>query len=128
MRTHPVRVPVTFATITCTITITSQSGRQASSMKLGLATHLLPRDPAREIEPGVLQMSQQKHAVIKVINVETGEVVDDIAGFVWGPGKNFAGAIEAPGLFDSEHFEEGKDYVIIAFPCEFMQECEKPPS
>ena len=97
-------------------------------MKLGLATYDLPRGPTEELGPGILKLPNKKYGKISVINMETGEVIEDIAGLVWGLGKGFAGAIEAPGLFDPEHFEDGKDYAIIAFPCEAMQTFKDPPS
>lgn len=90
-------------------------------MKLGLAAHTCPREPAKELEPGVMQLpSRQPRSTISVIDTETGAIVQNVSAFIWGPGKGFAGAIEAPGLFDPEHFEEGKDYVLIAFPCDEM--------
>lgn len=97
-------------------------------MKLGLATYTLPPDKAKELEPGVIQLPQQKHSGVRVINTETGEVVDNIQAFIWGPGTGYAGAIEAPGLFEPEHFEEGKDYVLIAFECSGMTVFEGPPT
>ena len=98
-------------------------------MKLGIGTHPLPRDKPVELQPGVVHLpSAQKHAAVKVYDLETGETVENVAAFIWGPGEGFAGAIEAPGLFDSEHFEEGKDYVLIAFQCDAMQEFEEPPA
>lgn len=97
-------------------------------MRLGLATYKLPRDAPKELEPGLIQMpTNRKYSGVSVINKDTGEVVHGIAGLVWGSGKGFAGAIEAPGIFDPEHFEEGKDYVLIAFECETMQEFKGPP-
>lgn len=95
-------------------------------MKLGIATNRSPRGPAHEIEPGVVQL--ERFDKIRVINVETGEVADNVSCFIWGPGKGFTGAIEAPGLFDPEHFEEGKSYVLMAFPCESLETFDKPPS
>lgn len=98
-------------------------------IELGLATYDLPRDPPQKLESGVTQLPPpQQLGAVKVINNKTGEVIDNIKAWVWGPGENFAGAIEAPGMFDPEHFDEGVDYALIAFPCKGMQICSGPPS
>lgn len=99
-------------------------------MKLGLATYPAPKDKPAVLESGAIQLPStptKKHNIIAVVNEMTGERVENVAAFIWGPGEGFTGAIEAPGIFEPEHFEKGKEYVLIAFECEAMIEYEEGP-
>ena len=97
-------------------------------MNLGLHTYPAPKEKPATLESGAIQLpSTQTRKIIAVVNAETGEEVENVAAFIWGPGEGFTGAIEAPGLFEPEHFKKGKEYVLIAFECEAMVEYEEGP-
>ena len=54
---------------------------------------------------------------MEVVDLETGELVDNLAGMIWTPGSLLMQPLEE-GLFTTEHFEPERDYLVLVIPCD----------
>jgi hypothetical protein len=80
-------------------------------LKLGL----LDQPATYKDERGVFLMHARR---IDVIDLDTGGLVENVAGVLWGPGSVLMDPTgDAEGLFTPEHFDREKDYLVVVVEC-----------
>lgn len=79
-------------------------------MRLGLRDRHQPFEDDR----GVIRMHARS---FEVIDLDTGAVLENQAGMIWGPGSLLMRPLEE-GLFTPEHFDAEKDYLVVVVRCD----------
>ena len=106
-------------------------------MKIGLVS-CAAEASGQEEEEGVIRL--QRHRGLHVINMGTGETIDNVSAFLWGKGKAINGRFPEFVFGDNEDVirswptaEEGgktlfdqqldpeQDYLLLAVPCTTMR-------